>query len=69
MKAQAEDMTLTASAVSFASGVPQLTIRRWSREGLLTHRVDSAKRRFYGQQAIKEAQALRNRSTFLLRGE
>jgi MerR HTH family regulatory protein len=60
---------LTASAVSIASKVPQLTIRRWAREGLLTYRRDSAGRRLFRHAAIEEAKKLRERKTHTLRPE
>lgn len=63
-----DDSLLTACKVASASGVPQLTIRRWSRDGLLTFRCDSAGRRLYGPKAIEEAKALRARATWKLDG-
>lgn len=68
MMAKMDDPLLTASAVALASGVPQLTIRRWARDGLLTFRRDSAGRRLFNRESIEQAKKLRARKTHTLDG-
>lgn len=68
MAEQVDDSLLTASAVSIAANVPQMTIRRWARDGLLKFRRDSTGRRLFNRESIEQAKKLRARKTHTLDG-
>jgi DNA-binding transcriptional MerR regulator len=57
---------LSAGGVALASGVPQLTLRRWTRDGLIPYHRDSAGRRYYTHEAVVEAKKLRERKSYFL---
>ncbi|HEX5461435.1 MAG TPA: hypothetical protein VFX20_15840 [Steroidobacteraceae bacterium] len=59
---------LTAGGLSVVVAVPQLRIRNWARNGWIPFRLDSARRRIFGRDAIKAAIALRDRKTFRVDG-
>jgi DNA-binding transcriptional MerR regulator len=68
MAQKIDDELLTASTVSIAANVPQMTIRRWARDGLLTFRRDSTGRHLFNRESIEEAKKLRARKTYTLDG-
>ncbi len=61
-----EDELLTATAVTVATGVPSITIKRWAKAGLVVCRCDSAGRRIYGRESIAQIKALRDRKAHVL---
>lgn len=63
-----DDSLLTAGAVSMAANVPQMTVRRWARKGLLTFRRDSTGRHLFSRESIEQAKTLRARKTYTLDG-
>jgi DNA-binding transcriptional MerR regulator len=59
--------TMLACDLARKSGVPQLTLRRWARAGLIPFQLDSSGRRIYDETSLRRAKELRNRKSFKLR--
>ena len=53
---------MLAAAAAHASGVPQLTIRRWCRRGLIPFTVDTSGRRVFDDEGIAALKDLRTRA-------
>ena len=51
-------VSLTVGGLARAAGISEWTVRRYAREGLVPHRLDSAGRRLFDDTAVDEVRAL-----------
>jgi DNA-binding transcriptional MerR regulator len=59
---------LTVSGLSMETRVPEQTIRRWLRKGLINYLQDSAGRRLFDEVGLAQAIKLRDRDWYGRRG-
>lgn len=62
MSKKSEPKFMLAAAAAQASGVPQLTIRRWCRRGLIPFTLDTSGRRVFDAEGIAALKDLRTRA-------